>query len=822
MSLPVSAEFKEIWERKQGTIERQRLLYNRAYMNGSTLTYEFSETDSTNWHVLEEDDFVDFSEIPWELDTPNENVYRTPVVSIFLEDTQRQWKQSAASPSVWAADSTATDGYQLHRSLFRIQVGYELSDGTTEWLTIFTGMALKPRLRKGGVAEILLASKSAFRLERCEASRVSETSTLEDCIPPTGDGSNKDFESTSTGVDHLTDVQVGAASLAEEDFSVDNLNEVAVPGNTGRAAITTDAAPGAGETVKCSLLRWYRNQLIAAVLALILAEAGVPEADREVDPVVIPGDTAGSKTIDSEAEWTAFATDVNGSHLATSGSLQRKWFLVDNFDDGNYDGWTVAGGSASVVSNRLRIIQGGAFDEAIIGRPFSKAYGTWEFLGLKGTANLFFGFCLSNVAETPTSGYQLNIATGSAPGTLQLLKYVGGASTLLAQVQTDTSGDRTWRITRTSDGDFEVYKDGALVLSASDNEVTTSTYIMFRGFTGGLGYDEVDDIYWSPEADSSGSVSNSTCVRTYTFDLLSAPSAMGTLDRTQDLNGGSVTYKTAGSDDDVTYDALVEISAGGGMLHTPKRYLKIEITITPNGFDSPVIHKLVANFSTSDVFLALAAHGGLTGASAFEMYAKLVDYETGDRTTGARFFRSKTATADPVVSLTQENGIIEVLDWDDGTDDIVNVAAVRSGNKFAKYSCVDAGESAPTSIDKYGRALPPGGELVLPRAYLANNLDIASGRARSLHDRRHLPKDKGRLLIWAVPWLEIGDVVSITIFDDPRQEKTVANDPNQQAGEGMVAFGEAENVLARDKRYKVLQYKPAYRSGMAEIYVEAV
>lgn len=820
MPRTVSAEFKALWQAKirgGDTRERRRIAYKRRYYNGSAFANEAA------WSYLYESDFVGWGEIPFELDSPLQNVYRTGVVTLKLNNERNQWVQSTGTPSFFAADATATNGYKLYKTLFQLQVGYLLANGTYEWINQFTGYALGSKLStQQAIAEIRVASKSAFLLEKSDAASVSTVVTLENCAPATGDGTNVDFKSTSTGVGRITDLQVDGTSVDLADYVAGNLNQVSSPNNDGLATITLDdtpgVVPGVGDTVKVSLVKWLQNQSIDDLLTAVADNAGILTAEQNIDPVIIDGSATGSQTINTQAEWEDYLSAVNLSTTSVPGSIERKWYLIDSFADGDYTSspaWTIVTNySIAVSGGKLNMSNG---DDMYL--PFTKATGTFEAkLSQSGTNPFAWEFLRTSGGNS----YAIYLTNGF----LALIKDRDLSGGILTYKAFSYSAEKTYRVTRNSSGAMEVYVNGALELSATDNSYTTSARMQLTSGIVSGSTATIDDIYWSPAVDGSGAVSNSTTVATYEFDLLSTPSSMGLLLRTQDLNGGSVVYKTAGAVDAAgspgTYDALVEIAANGQMEHTPKRWLKIEVTITPSGYDSPQIHKLVAGFSTDNVTVSLAILDGLTGAEAFERYAALVDYETGDDGDGERFFRSKTTSGSAVVELTQENAIVSVSEYDPGYDQVITLGRVRFDDHIEEYDAVDAGAAAPTPEEEYGRVPPPGGQLDLTGVLLANDVNLAAARARLLYERNSQPKRRIRMTIWAPPWLELGDKINVTVFDDPLVNHLAIIDPLPRAGGGRIAAGAFDVCLANALDMKVVQYKPNFDTGLAEVYAEEI
>lgn len=859
MARSVSAEFKELWQKKQGVTDRRRVRVYRRYWNGSAFVNEATPQD------LYEGDFVSMGEVPWSLDSPLQNVFRSPVVTLHLNNERNQWVESDASPSFFAADSVATSGYKLYKTLFVYQVGYKLNSGTVEWVTEFTGYAVSPKLTsRQGTAAIRLVSKSALRLQKSDAVAVAETFTLENCSPATGDGSNRTFKSTSTAVGRITDFQVNAASYDKSDYTVDNLNQVDGPNNDGKAVMTTDDAPGiipaAGQTVKVSGIRWLRDQLINTLLTTIAqTAAGIDASELSINSVLLAGAATGSRTVDTAAEWAAELTDANCTDLALLGSLRRKWIKVDDFTDGDYTAdptWTVRVGSNFAIStNRLYTEAGptvGGYQEITVAAP-AKNTGT---IGFEINMNFTGGFggynggfvvpWLKSFSPGGTAGFAQGYGLWFRQDNAVFFGRWDGSSSIgfifgdggggfnnlggLSTTWTAATVER-WSISRDANGVFKIYKGGSLVGTFTDT--TYDTFSMFGyGSNADLGgqnaFAYLDNIYYTSEVEASDAPTNSTAVREYQFNLGATPTAMGLLVTLQDLNGGTVSYRTAGAPDSGgspgAYDAYSAVSVNGQMNHTPRHWLKIEVTITPasGSFTSPNVHRMRAFFQTENVIVSIANLDGLTGEEAFERYAQLVDYETGDDPDGKRFFRSKDVTGDHVVHLDHEKAVVEVLDYDDGRDSVINVGRVKFNDFVEEYDGADAAEASPTSEQEHGRIGPSGGWIELTGVLLTNDLNLAAARARAIYERNYRPKRRIRAIVWVVPWLEVGDKVRFSVFDQPIMQHPVSSDPLYVAGSDFNVLDTPKNVLAADLDMKLLEYKPNYDTNLAEVLLEEV
>jgi len=170
---------------------------------------------------------------------------------------------------------------------------------------------------------------------------------------------------------------------------------------------------------------------------------------------------------------------------------------TDDFDDGNYNGWTMCSPSWgnppsnwSAANYYLQIEQEGW---GSISHPSNVAYGTWSFdfkangtevaLG-EGVSIAFVSNDVHNATEVPTgddwSCYGFKALGTDAGFRLYLLKWHGGDRTDIDYNQTllPVEGWHHIEISRTQDGLFGLYHNGSLVIQGVDTELTTSELIV--------------------------------------------------------------------------------------------------------------------------------------------------------------------------------------------------------------------------------------------------------------------------------------------------------------------------------------------------------
>jgi|CXWL01.1.fsa_nt_gi hypothetical protein len=821
--ITVSDEFKAIWADKQGQAIQQRIRYKRRYKLGGVY---YNETD---WNVLDKPDFISIGSIPQQSDV-NRNIIKTSVLSLKVPNENNQWIEHAGSPSFYAADAVATDGYTATRTLWQVQEGYTLAAGTIEWISVFTGIQLKkPKITGKSEFAIIEVSSNAALLEKADAEEVCTEPGLENCIPATGDGSNVDFESTSTGVDHAKLFEVNGANRTQgSQWRVSNDNEVASAGNTGRLAIKASSAPVAGHTVKTSVKKWLQNQRIETVLGLLADEAGISSGVRSIATVFFPGSLSGSKTIDSQAEWELGTVETNVDSVTSPGDLRQGWTCVDNFTDGNMDGWSGVTGW-SVASNKLAAATP---TDVSVNTICARATGSWQVKMDRSSGYADFAFMggVSGgyyIVEPTQKKYFVRI-DGT---TIYLYKGVGAVDevsspteVLLVSAAYSASAGDVYKVTRTAAGFMEVFANGVSKLTYTDT--TYSTNVGIAVFASGNA--TFDDFYYNYNVVSTAA-SDTATYESEVFDLLSTPTAWSTLVATATLNSGTITYYTATSADGISFDAYVAVASGAVITSTLRRYLKIKAIITSATLTitSPSIDSIVANFATSDIFISLANHRGKTVMQQMEKYVKLPDYELRFKGDGTLVIGPKT-NGTYVVHLTQENAIIDISEVDYGIPErVVRAGRVRYQGFVSVYGDTEASATAETIAD--GDEL---GKNVLDEdlddTLVANDLDLGNSRARVLYDNNRRsatdpkPPVRLRMKIWDVPWLEVSDVVRTSYYDHPLLGVLQANDELLRADSPYFHMGAPGNVISAAKDWRVLYYSPNKDTGQADILVQEV
>ncbi|MFX0078261.1 MAG: hypothetical protein ACFE8O_03390 [Candidatus Hermodarchaeota archaeon] len=161
----------------------------------------------------------------------------------------------------------------------------------------------------------------------------------------------------------------------------------------------------------------------------------------------------------------------------------------DDFNDGNYDGWTVEEGSFTAVGNSLNTT--GTSTDNSISHNSTAAFGFWSF-------DIYINESEGSLYEPRWSSAFIRV--GAWPGdpdayvleiwsdetaVLQILRLVrvdaGELGPVLADDTTSISSIHGWQavnITRSLAGEFEVFLNGTSYLQCTDLTYTTSEYFV--------------------------------------------------------------------------------------------------------------------------------------------------------------------------------------------------------------------------------------------------------------------------------------------------------------------------------------------------------
>ncbi len=796
MPKTITNAFKTAWVNKGCKFGIQRVDYKRRYWNGSAMVYESSWQSMT----MPGAQFSTIGSMSWGLSSILNTEFDTSNCSVQLLNSDYQWTPQNTL-GIFGQNSLGYNCYP-RGTKFQVYAGYELSDHTYEYVSMFAGLLTdytsKP---EEGIFEAYISGYEEY-LKNTKAEIVSDTFTLENCSPATGDGTNTDFRTTSAGVGYITVVQVNGVTVPETDYSISDLDNVL------GASITFNTAPGNTFTVKATGFKWKANQGLDTLAGLLCDASGV--IDRTIDPVVISGGASGSKTIDLQADW--LAGTLSGIDATTiPGSIVRQWRLVDDFSDGDLTTnpvWSATNLTAAVVGGKMKITGVGP-PHGYIQIPLAKNAGTWEWKTAVATADgadILFVFC---------DGYALFWRHATSEAAL-VYASTNGLVNGATQFTLAGTGEKTFRITRSAAGVMTVMVDGVL----KDTTLPDITYS-----TASLFYIDVlspvmsrspditfDDFYFSDVVDNVSVVSTTGVWTSAVQDIFSTPTAWATLLQTETLNGATVTYATASSNDGITFDAFVD-TVGGIIQSVLRQYFKIRITITamvvPNE-PTPQIDKVIANFVTSTVTLAIAVFKGMDCYTAMQQLAATCNYEIGFDSSGSFFFRARTNIAAPSLIFNQADILARVTEIKPGWNEIINDVQVPYGGSYKNYNSASLPETAPTSEDQYFKRPGNGNTFFI----LANDASLALGLAQSIHDEWYRARRRVQFECRLIPQAEVGDVVEISFFEDPLLDGNIFGDPLITWAP---IFGLPTNVALRSFRCRIIELTHDFDTNISRI-----
>lgn len=218
------------------------------------------------------------------------------------------------------------------------------------------------------------------------------------------------------------------------------------------------------------------------------------------------------------------------------------------------------------------------------------------------------------------------------------------------------------------------------------------------------------------------------------------------------------------------------------------------------------------------VLLTMANFSNMSCYDAVQKLAKLADYEWGFNSDGVMFFRSKTpANKTAVVTLSQSDGISQMLEFRPGYNEVINDAQVTYGAYYREYNSSTAPETAPTSQQRFLTQLETEDYTDFLLAY---DPIIAAGRAQSLHDNNYLPKRRARIKTKIIPFLELSDVSSYSYYNNPRNVDNIFGDPLEKWGTS--TFSIPMDVLARNIPGKVTSLVMNPNDCTGELILEEV
>lgn len=823
--IDVSQEFKDAWANKTWKQYGWRVRVKRRFFNGSIFTNE------TEFIELRSDEVKDVQQMPQQIDSEFEGVFLISEFVITVQNERLEWIESLVPPSFFAADDDNANGYIARGSIIDVSSFLKLQDNSIEYAVMFTGVLKEaPKLLSGTTTVDLTVISLADIIVRSDAEDISDEIFLEDCIPPTGNGTTKLFTTTSKAIAAVDDLQKAAVTINQgrsKDYSIDDINQDKV------AEFDLTSAPPSPETLKWSGRKWKEDLNLETFVGLILDNANFGPK-REIENILFPGGLSGSKQVNTQAEWQNGTTINNMDSTTVVDSTRRRWHRIDDFADGDLTSnpvWSVnPGGSITVVSNKMESNVAG-FASVPASLINTKTFGSISFELARTSGNVTVTIAIKG-GFGPGGGFSFSLVARYDGSTLKLITIdsVTGETVLGSIVASGTIVCKAHYDAAT--GDCALAFTGA----TSGIITTTATLMHFAESLNFSGVGTFDNFFFSDEIlqitngpfvlgdmpDGSTPVFVSE-----EFDVLANPTSWGKLD-TEDIEvaGFTILYETAVADiSGGPFDAFIAIDGAGNILSALKRFLLIRVTITQTGNNSvivPRVDKVVANFATTNIAISVLNLAGIDGWDGLLRYVPASDAIMGLRGDGTFFLKNRSSSSSPVADLTQENCLIELLEFDPGDRRVVTVGRVRYDGYVSTFDGDDFGETSPTPEERHGR-IPKTENLT--NVIYSNDVDLGAARARNLYENRRLRLRRWRFRCWIVPWLELIDRVTITFVRDPIAIGGVFGDKllDGPGGPARIAFGDKPLVFANNVTTRILAWTPdVVRINQCELFVEEI
>ena len=775
MPQAISDNLKSAFNRPNPVYKKTIELYRQAW-SGSAYVYD-SAIDITDY--LTEDSS---GTIMWKLDKEDYGVFNLDNVTLTFRNDRNQWKQD--NPK-----GLFPSGKLVNQSKIIIKIGAQLADGTYETLRSFTGYIsgdpdYNPEEKT--VSMTLVSAMSIFEKKSAEEISTLVTDEL------LGQDSGTEFTTDNNGVGIIVIVKRGTTLGGSTeikpttDYTTSDLNKKSLP-----LKITLLAALTSGEKLYCSYRYWHQDKLMEWLAEQVMTLCGI--SSYQISPAIFYNSVSNTWTQTEQADWEASSL-VNIDTTSNPGSFKRKWFLIDDFSDGNYTSnpvWNVDTGSWSVSSSKLTASPTwGAPARIRLSYLRGKSSGTWSFK----MGHVFNYACRTRIRFFATHyigvyyhGRALSLGYDGSTISListQLANYgYTDIETVIASVAGTISITDIMCVSFDKQtGDAKVYKNGTLILSANATNLITN--------------DSLEDfsIYTIPDLPGSGTPPDPPATLTFTFTDLyftDAPATINTSEYNTDcsltsviydmgssltsinnltniytLNNGVIvvsTFTSDSSDFSTGNDTQgwVQIGDTGTIYSAIKRYIKFKVEITATIPADPIMDNMVLEYFTSTTLIDLVNLTNMTCRQVLDLITELPAYEMGFKADDTFIYRPRSTSVPPILDLTSDINIKTVRNLSDGIDRVKNRVVAEFG-VYRRVSDASA-DTDPNSITKYGtREYSVSASNLLP----ADNVNLAYAVAPTILAYTKTPRRRCTVETKFILHLELGDKVTV-YYDEP-------------------------------------------------------
>lgn len=740
--------------------------YKRRRWSQADLDFEWED----DWTIVSRDELAGVSPVVGQLDSDQLNEFKVSNLTITFKNADNKWREDNPF-GVFAPDAASPIyPYDPYWMKFRVRVGVTLADGTIEYASLFSGLAVEYTHASQDQVQVTVEGLESL-LINANAEDVSTLVTEEFSAGP-----GTEFTTVNPGVGIVDEVSVnGLKKTAGSDYDVSQLDE---PSLGAKVTFT-----GSTSNVRITYRYWRQNQRIEELVTALLTAAGVSGASQAVDPVIFSNPILNAVVVDSQTDWQAGTpsavdlTSIPGS--ATIDILDaQNYHTLDDFSSDPAVNWTFGGNlSWSWQGNaRLRYDKAGVTHKGVARHATTAAQiGRWKWVmngvDLAGFDKVVIGFQASGDVNDAFSPFYPYSFTGNY---LRVLAppYSGDANirwelyiqNILVAATSYNVGlvDLQMQVDRLSDGTTRVYVDGVLILQAQS---LNRGGISFFGF----GSEQGSFIITDREFDNVV-VPNGTFIGTWsspTYDLSSGLISIGRLTSVQDVGGGIIGFQTRTSADGVTWDSWEDVAANGQVQSVNRRYIQCRINFIgdPARYEQPIVSSIRIEYQTAVATITLAKFTGQTVYDAIKSLGRFCNYEWGFNSEEVFFFRAKSVQkqANEILERSDVKGISSLTS---GYDRVYSRVSVTYGAFTAELRAPGQHPRDPKSRFK-DRAY----DVSVTDIIIGNDADVAHGVARLYFSQLTQPKRRMKAPCRFLPHVELSDVLLLS-FDQNRQRKT--------------------------------------------------
>jgi hypothetical protein len=771
--ITVSDRFIEAQARPDAKVIR-KVQYKRRYWKETTQSYAWE----SSWSDLPTSRLKSVSAVTMSLDTDQLNEFKVSNLTITVDNSDNYFRPDHPNGFFGQDSASPNHPYEPYWTKFRVQVGYKLLNGSTEYVTRFVGLFNDYVMDSTSKTCQLIVVGLENLLEATKAEAIATSITQENV--GVGNGSNKDFTTLNPGVGEVTLVSInGITKIEGSDYTVSQTNDASLG-----AKISFVVAPDVAAIVRATYYYWPQGLQFSDLVISLLTAAGI--SSYSVSPVVFSGSVLGSQAYTTQADWDSGVKSLIDS-AGTPGSMVPDYAnATTEYNWTNTTaGWTQANtgtGSISSDGTKITLLAGTGTASMKRATPTTLYRGAWKFTTTNAGSNEMITFFVDHFVGNSPYGYKIWFSVSATTAHFQKVNGDDsiGVGALTLATWSVGSLPATYRVYRDLNGTFKIYENDVLKATVTD---TTYTQCTFFRVLQSVGSGTIQDI-WLP-SDPIQSIWTSPVI-----DMGATPTAFDSVIKDDSTTDASITYKTATSTDGISFDSFVAINASFVPQSSLKRYGKIQITfsIAQGVTDLPQVDDLTFRWITSSTGVTIANFTGISVYEALQAIGAFTNYEYGFDTNETFFFRSKSS-GDAVMAINESDYATRITGMDSGYSRVYGIVRATYGSRTREVSFPsDFAESPQARVKNKRYEISPSSDISI----LAS-IDIATGVANTLLNYLAKPRRRFKLSTKMLVQLDLSDAITVSFANNTPPKKWYLG------GQNLVNLGDQNVWLWGDK-----------------------